>query len=427
MAAPRIVIVTTGSYGDVHPFVAVAQALQAAGFAPVLATMAEHGPRIEAAGVAFHSVRPSIADLSDGDSAAEARMVADFARGGTRYLIDKSIAPWLAESLADVEQVMAGAALVIASSFAVAARIAAERQGLPLVTVLLSPMLHMSAHEPIYSTEAPWLPGFFKLFGPGPTRAVLDLGRARLLRQHRAISRFRTGIGLPPLAGDALVTDPLRADLVACLYSPLLGPLPPDAVPQAEVLGFTFHDGLEPVPPALDAFLDAGDPPIIFSLGSFAAFHGKRFYDESAAAARLLGRRAVLLVAPGEEAAVADRVGAGSDMHVAGYVPHSRVFPRGLATVHHGGVGTLGQALRAGRPQLVCPFWGDQFDNAERVARMGVGARLDHRRYSAERAARALDKLLAPATIDRAARAGEQVAQENGAAALAARAIAMLG
>lgn len=422
MTAPRIVIATTGSYGDVHPFVAVAQRLQALGLDPVIATMAEHQARIEAAGVAFHAVRPSISDLTDGDPAAEAKMVADFTRGGSRYLIDTSIAPWLAETLADVEQVTAGASLVIASSFAVAARIAAERASLPLVTVLLSPILHMSAHEPTYTPEAPWLPAFFRLFGPGPTRFILDLGRAKLLRESRAISSFRVTLGLSPLIGDALITDPVqRADLVACLYSPLFAPLPPDASPQAEVLGYTFFDGNESVPPALSAFLDAGEPPIVFSLGSFAAYHGERFYAASARAARSLGKRAVLLVAPGEEAEVAARVGAGSEVHVAGYVPHSQVFPRGAAIVHHGGIGTLGQALRAGRPQLVCPFWGDQFDNAARIERLGIGKRLDHKRYTADRAAKALTVILDEAHATRAAMIGSQVAQEDGAGALATR------
>lgn len=427
MIGQRIVIVTLGSYGDIHPFIAVAQALQRLGFAPVIATMAEHGPRIEGAGVDCRAIRPSIADLTGGDPAAEAKMTADLARGGSRYLIDHAIAPWLAKTLGDVEAVTEGASLVIASSFAVAARIAAERAGLPLVTVLLSPMLHMSAHEPIYSPEAPWLAGFQQRFGPRATRVVLDLGRARLLRQHRAISRFRVSVGLPPLTGDALVTDPLRADLVAGLYSPTLGPLPPDAVPQAEVFGFTFYDGAEPIPPSLEAFLDAGPPPLVFSLGSFAAFHGRHFYDESAQAARLIGRRAVLLVAPGEEAEVAARVGAGTDVHVAGYVPHSRVFPRAAAIIHHGGIGTLGQALRAGRPQLICPFWGDQFDNAERLRRMGVGLRLDHRRYSAKRAAAPLSALLGdPKVAARAHAIGDDVANEDGGAALAACIAALL-
>jgi rhamnosyltransferase subunit B len=50
--------------------------------------------------------------------------------------------------------------------------------------------------------------------------------------------------------------------------------------------------------------------------------------------------------------------------------------------VHHGGIGTTAQALRAGRPQLVIPMAHDQFDNAARVKRLGVGSRIAHARAS---------------------------------------------
>ncbi|AJP71604.1 glycosyltransferase [Sphingomonas hengshuiensis] len=429
MAGQRIVIATYGSYGDLHPFIALAQALREAGFAPVLATVAEYRERVEAAWVAFHPVRPSMADLTGGSAEAETRLAEGFAAGGARFLVDTMISPWLAETLADLDTVIEGASLVVASSFGVAARIAAERRGIPVVTILLSPMLHFSAHEPIHAQEAPWLPRFRALFGVRATRAVLDLGKARLRRQHRAISRFRVGIGLPPLNADAIIDGPLRADLVACLYSPLLGALPVDAVPDAFIAGYTFYDGAEPMPADLEAFLDHGPPPIVFSLGSFAAHMGTRFYPASAQAARALGQRAVLLVAPDDVARVAEAVGADAAVHVAGYVPHSRIFPRASAIVHHGGVGTVGQALRGGAPQLVVPFWGDQFDNAERLVRLGVARRLDHRRYSAARPEQALGALLAPGADyrARAAAAGAEVRAEDGAAATARRIAALLG
>lgn len=429
MGAPKIVIATYGSYGDLHPFIAIAQALQRAGFAPVLATVGEYRERVAAAGVAFHPVRPSMADLTGGSPEAEARLAEGFAGGGAKFLIDHMVAPWLAESLADLEPLIADAALVVASSFGIAARIAAERQGLPVVTVLLSPMLHFSAEEPVFVQEAPWLPRFRALFGTAATRAVLALGKLRLRREHRAISRFRVGLGLPPLARDAVIEEPLRADLVACLYSPLLGALPRDAVPAAFLAGYSFYDGAEPMPPALDAFLNEGEPPVVFSLGSFAATMGHRFYPESARAARAIGRRAVLLVAPGDEATVSAAVGADAAVHVAGYVPHSRIFPRAAAVVHHGGVGTVGQALRGGAPQLVVPFWGDQFDNAERLKRLGVARRLDHRRYTEARAATALSALLDPANgySEKARAVAPAVADEDGATATAQRITTMLG
>lgn len=429
MAGQQIVIATYGSYGDLHPFLALARALQAAGFDPILATVAEYRDRAGAAGVRFHAVRPSMADLTGGAPDAEARLAAGFATGGARFLVDTMIAPWLAESVADLDAVLDGAALVVASSFSVAARIAAERRGLPVVTVLLSPMLHCSAQEPVYSQEAPWLPRFRALFGARATRAVLALGKARLLREHRAISRFRVAIGLPPLKHDAVIGEPLAADMIACLYSPVLGALPSDAADQAFLAGYTFYDGVEPMPAALEAFLDVGPPPILFSLGSFAAYMGGRFYPESARAARTIGRRAVLLVAPGEEAAVAQAVDADAMVHVAGYVPHSRVIPRAAAIVHHGGIGTVGQALRAGRPQLVVPFWGDQFDNAERLVRLGVARRLDHRRYTARLAEIGLAALLDPDKpyLDNAGVISPTVTLEDGATAAVRRIAELLG
>ena len=88
----------------------------------------------------------------------------------------------------------------------------------------------------------------------------------------------------------------------------------------------------------------------------------------------------------------------------------------------------MGQALRAGRPQLICPLLGDQFDNAERLVRLGVGRRLDHKRFTAARAASALTDLLAdPIALDRAPCFGLQVAAEDGAAFVAARLARMLG
>ena len=109
------------------------------------------------------------------------------------------------------------------------------------------------------------------------------------------------------------------------------------------------------------------------------------------------------------------------------YAPYSTLFPRAAAVVHQGGVGTTQQALRAGRPQLVVPFLGDQFDNAARVVRLGCGATLGRGRYRADRAATALERLLAdPGLVDTAARIGRVAAQEDGAAVAAERIIALV-
>jgi UDP:flavonoid glycosyltransferase YjiC (YdhE family) len=103
------------------------------------------------------------------------------------------------------------------------------------------------------------------------------------------------------------------------------------------------------------------------------------------------------------------------------WAPHSWIFPRGAATIHHGGIGSTAQALRAGRPQLVVPHAHDQFNNAVRVVRLGVGAMVPRHCLTQSRLTRTLGRLLADAAVNARARdLGTRVAAEDGAVAAAA-------
>lgn len=98
------------------------------------------------------------------------------------------------------------------------------------------------------------------------------------------------------------------------------------------------------------------------------------------------------------------------------YAPFSEVLPRARAIVHQGGVGTTGQALRAGRPTLIVPHAHDQFDNAARVVRLGCGRMIARPRYNARSATRHLAALLEqPDYAASAAAVGRTVQSENGA------------
>jgi UDP:flavonoid glycosyltransferase YjiC (YdhE family) len=136
------------------------------------------------------------------------------------------------------------------------------------------------------------------------------------------------------------------------------------------------------------------------------------FYDNSVAAAKRLGRRAVLVLgknARNRPARLPDGVVACD------YAPFSELFPRAAVVVHHGGIGTTGLAMRSGRPMLVVPYAHDQPDNAERLTRLGVARTIPPRRYTATRAAAELRHLLdSPAYSLRASEVGEQVRQEDG-------------
>jgi rhamnosyltransferase subunit B len=424
--ARRIVITTLGSYGDLHPFIALALQLKTMGFDAVVAARESYREKIENEGLNFWPVRPTINQVSQDLKVSETELRRQLADQHGVSLIETMILPYLRQSFDDLIEVMTGADLVVASSLSFTGRLAAEKLQIPLVSVLLSPMLFFSADDPPSFLESSWLPVIRRTFGIGASKFFLDLSRRRLRRKLHKVDEFREVVGLPATSKDELMDGPLHGELIAGLYSPLFAPLPADAPPRSYIAGFTFYDsdkgGGAGLAPGLQKFLENGPPPIVFTLGSFAVNDAACFYEDSAAAARQIGRRALLLVAPNKEEEMVARL-AASDVHVAGYVPHSLVFPRAAAIVHHGGIGTTAQAMRAGRPQLVCPALGDQADNADRLKRLGIAKRLDHRRYTARRAAKLLRELTAENGVaaTKAALLAEPIGREDGAAALASK------
>ena len=168
-------------------------------------------------------------------------------------------------------------------------------------------------------------------------------------------------------------------------------PPQPDWPAQVELTGFVHFDGGETadLSPELAAFLEAGDPPLVFTAGS-AMLYGAEFFQTSVAAAQRLGRRAIL-VAQGNHQ-IPDNL-PETILHV-DYVPFSLLLPHTAVFVHHGGIGTVAQALAAGVPQLVRPITHDQPDNARRLEKLGVATMLLTKDYEETAVAHQLDQLL---------------------------------
>ncbi len=163
---------------------------------------------------------------------------------------------------------------------------------------------------------------------------------------------------------------------------------------------------------ALSRFLDAGPPPLLFTLGSSAVMEPGTFYQESFEAARRLGMRAVLLVGLMPQDAFPQPIPVS--IHIASYAPYSELMPRCAASVHQGGIGTTAQALRSGRPMIVVPWSFDQPDNAERARRLGVGRTIPRSRYTASRVVLELKKLQKSSYAERARELGEKISAEDG-------------
>lgn len=421
------VLATIGSLGDLHPFIAIGRALTAQGHHVTLAVPEDAVAKVNAAGLDAAAILPSYASICErlGSSREEtaARVLAD-----TNFVLDEILIPSLQASTAALDELSAGADVMAGSIFAFAADIVAEKRQLPLATVVLQPMSLFSAWDP------PIAPHFERMrhrprtgLGRGWNRMIYALVRTTLRQRYaRRIDAVRADHGLGPLQGAPMLDHGPATATVLCCWSSVLGMLPPDAPGNAALIGFPFFDSEsgaeEALAPELDAFLRDGEPPLIFTLGSFAVASAGAFYEEAAIASRRLGMRALMLTG---ESGAPRREG---DCLFTGYAPHSLVFPHAAAVIHHGGVGTTGQALRAGRPQVIVPHFGDQFDNAARLQAAGISVTIRREKFAAGHVADTLSHALSTASMrDAAHRAAEAMANDHASAEAARRIVALCG
>jgi UDP:flavonoid glycosyltransferase YjiC (YdhE family) len=413
-----VILATIGSLGDLHPFIALGLALRARNASVVVACASEYQAKVERAGLAFLPVRPSFADM-ERDLGMNLAQLTSAAMARSDFLLRKLIMPHLRSSYEDMLAIMEDADMVLTHSLAFGARLAAERSGIPWIAVVLQPFMFMSAFDPPVTPKVAWLSPLLRRLGPALTRCVLEFVKHAFDAQLRPVHALRREIGLAPTRLNPLFEGQFSPAGAIGLYAKAMGDIRADYPQSTAITGFAFFDSDDGAPASLDSslseFLAAGTKPLVFTLGSLIVNSPGSFYRESSAAARILGKRAVLLVG---ELGAGDYAGLRSaDVHVCGYASHSLLFPRAEAIVHHGGVGTLAQALRSGRPQLIVPFYADQLDNAARTVKLGVARSLAPRRYDAASASRELATLMTMPDFQlHAAQVRGLLAGEDGAA-----------
>lgn len=421
MLSRKVVLATVGSLGDLHPFIALGQALNAHGVNVLIASAPEYRSKVEAAGLRFHSLRPGFEELQHDLGMSRAELARRVVRRSD-FLFRKLVLPYLRPAYEDMMSATVDADLVLSSSLGFGARLAAEKRGIPCIAVVLQPMMFLSAYDPPVVPGFQWLSKVLRelgsVVGPAPTRHALWLLKKAVNTVFGPLHALRADLGLPPAAQDALFDGQFAAPGAIGLYSKLLGDVQPDYPQPSSIVGFASFDSEEGpsagLDPKLNEFLDVGVAPLVFTLGSLVVNSPGSFYRESVSASRLLGRRAVLLA--GEKAGeLADLI--SPQVFVCPYAPHSLLFPRAAAIVHHGGIGTLAQALRSGRPQLIVPHFADQPDNAARALRLGVARVASPRRYRAAPVSLDLGRLLGEGRyLARAQQAAASLAAEDGAA-----------
>jgi len=394
----RFLFATAGSLGDLHPYLAVARALIQRGHQAVIAAAEDHRAPVEAAGVEFAPVRPRASDI--GDYQDLVTRLFDTRRGPER-LIREFVMPHLRPAYADLSRAVDGADLLISHPLTVTLPLVAELRGLPWAATALSPLTFMSSYDPPVIAGAPWLRKL-RALGPAPYGLLFKLLRLTVRSWEAPLRDFRRELGLPPPKRPAMFEGQFSPLLNLALFDPQLAAPQPDWPVNVRVCGAPIYDGAAPhadIRNDLEHFLGEGEPPIVFALGSSAVWIAGDFWDKAAAAARELGRRAILVTGPVTPAGLPDGVRAFP------YLPYSSAFPRAAAVVHQAGIGTLAQALRAGRPQLIVPVAFDQPDNARRAAALGLARVLPFRKVTARRLASELAALLDRPSYARGARA----------------------
>lgn len=382
----RVLLSTYGSRGDVEPLVALAVQLQALGAEAVVSAPPdqEFADLTARAGVplapAFMPIRQWVSERAKPSSTAD---------------FHKLASDMMAAQFGAISTAAEGYDAIVATGLfpsASAARSVAELKGLSYRHVTFCPLFLPSHHHRPFPYPGHPLP-------PEVTdnRALWDFNiRTMNALFGEALSTHRASVGLPPVdnARDHVFTT--RPWLAS---DPVLWPWRPTDLCNAVQTGAWILPDERPLPAELEAFLEAGEPPIYIGFGSMFMQSAKDAARVAIEAIRAQGRRAVMLrgwadLVLGDDA---------DDCFITGDVNQQALFPRMATVMHHGGAGTTTAATRAGAPQVIVPQIVDQPFWAGRVAGLGIGAAHDGPTPTFESLSAALATALAPKTRAQAA------------------------
>jgi rhamnosyltransferase subunit B len=378
----KFVMTPVGSSGDVHPYIGIGRALRARGHDVTIVTAGAFEQVVQRAGLGFReTVSAQIFDvMSKHPDLWHSRRGLQFVLGTVASHLRLGY-----ERVAEIYE--PGRTVLVGHALSFGTRLFEETHSVPGATLHLAPSIFRSDHQqPAMAPgrELTWTPRWFKrTFWWGVDRFLIDPLIVPKL------NGFRQELGLPPVSRvfRDWIHSPRR---VIALFPDWFGPPQPDWPPALRMAGFPQYDesDQQQLAPGLLRFLDAGQAPIVFTPGSANQAAASFFRGAIDASARL-NRRAILLTRFKEHVPSLP-----ATVHHESYAPLSRLLPRCAALVHHGGIGTLAQALAAGVPQLTMPMGFDQPDNTTRLLRLGVARWVAPSKFTGERVAPLLDSLL---------------------------------
>ncbi|MBC2868491.1 glycosyltransferase [Streptomyces mexicanus] len=397
---------TAGSRGDVAPFTGLGHGLARAGHEVTLVTHGCFEPLVAGAGLAFH---PLPVDPRAELESSRGRGLHRSATGAGKMLRAVGLAR---AALARMTDELVAAAehsdvLLLSGSLGPVGHAIAEALDVPSLGAHLQPLSPTREFAPPLLGGGHWGAAVNRLAGHGVNLAVERVFSS-------AVPTVRDRLGLP--ASRLGTGRRIRAGLrrpVQHGFSPLVVPRPRDWRRGLEVCGYWWpYDRDTRLPPDLTAFLDAGPPPVFVGLGSATVPDPEGLSGTIARALRRAGLRGVVQRGWGGLSAQ------GEDMLTIDEVPHSVLFPRVAAVVHHAGAGTTAAGLRAGVPAVPLPVQFDEGFWAGRLVSLGVApCALPLRGLTAEALAAALTRATRHAPYrERAEALGARIRGEDGVA-----------
>ncbi len=372
------IVTAPGSLGDVNPLLAIARALKARGLDVAFVAAERYLPLAERAGL------KTVALTSNAEFD---RLVGNPAiwrpRQGVKLILRDALVDFMERHYRWLEQnCVPGKTLLVSHLLDFAGRIFRDRHPeTRMATVVLSPAMLRSCSDPPRASGLGierMLPGWAMPLAYRCADWYIDRFACP------PVNRLRKSLGLPT-AKRLLNHWWFAPDLVLGMFPEWFSVPGADLPANFVHCGFPLADSVELVPESVrseveSALANTGPRPVVFAPGT-AHHHAGQFLEIAARVCEKLDRGAILLSPEASQlpARLPPRV------VTAKYLPFSLLLPHAGAIVHHGGVGTTSQAFAAGLPQVVLPMAFDQFDNADRVARLGCGSWLPMRRLSEKR------------------------------------------
>ena len=417
MNRKKFLLATMGTGGDLNPVIGLALELVRRRHGVTIASNGSHQKKIERLGLDYLRLRPAL-DQNQLQTWVEYTIQSSIA--GNKYLVRDLVLPHVEWNYHQLEKVVPEYDVLLCHPLAFSVPLVAKKLGKPWVSFVISPLVYRGEY------------GRRRIIGRGSSRdflwrvplppfvaqAIGSLGEKIVDPWIAPLKKLRESLDLPDL-GDVhiLVEGQNSPHLNLAFFSSLFAPAQKDWPQPMFQAGFVFHQQeKESLSRETQEFLDKGDSPLLFSLGtSGSGIEGQRFCEVAAEASLLMDKRAIFVI--GSNTEILQHIPQDDRLLAIAYEPFSQLVHQVRTLVHIGGVGTIAYGLYGGKPQVLVPFTYEQCDNALRLQDLGVSATIPIARFNSSILCRKIKQVEENVYRERALEVQAQIAEENGAKA----------